>query len=509
MDQLSSAAFSMAIGAALIYVWLRAVARQDERPALVRARSHSFWCALIAFFVSNSGGASNQLAANTDASESLWASDLLAATSPAVWLLAIYLIGLYSWPASVNNVRAASLKPRSVMTPLPKALSAVALLVLLCAAATLWLIQDVTGIAPQYEVDSMDADGSTWVSQSATGGLRAADQMISLFAINLSSLALAGLIAMLFILLRKPLSSLSPHDNQVLREVWLNRLLRTSVLAFAAVGASAMQYKASWLSSLDHAMYQPWQNTSNLGMLIIFIAMALWKPPEHFAKLPGAKPSSAFSRMRENLFAIGFLTTALTLIALACSPYLAQTEVAYDARPGENAPQVMALLLVLAILFLALNAGFLGYLHLKSRATHGLARHSAYLPRYVYVLAGLLVGGSTYLLINPPLEYFWGLIALKPAFALGAITALLLATSCHIWWVRRAALPWDVTAEQEIWYRQVHELRALRVATAAAVAMLAWGYGAGLYASAVAILVFCCPAVIILARPEAKVPQSV
>ncbi|MGO2052725.1 hypothetical protein ACT3UD_15490 [Glutamicibacter sp. 287] len=509
MDQLSTAAFSMAIGAALIYAWLRTVARQDNRPALLRARSHSFWCALIAFFVSSSGGVSNQQAAHAGAGESLWASDLLAATGPALWLLSIYLIGLYSWPASVANVRAASLEPRSMMTPLPKALSAVAALVLLGAGLTLWMIRDVTGVPPQYEVASSDAYGSTWVSQSATDGLRAADQMLALFAINLASLALALLIAMLFILLRKPLGSLSPHDNQVLREVWLNRLLRTSILAFASVGASSLHYKASWLMSLDRTMYQPWQNTANVAMLITFIAMALWKPPENFARTTSPKPASSFLRMRENLFAIGFLTTALTLIALACSSSLVQTEYADNARPGENAPQAIVSLLVVALLFLVLNAGFLGYLHLKSRGTHSLARHSADLPRYVYVLAGLLLIGATYLLINPPFEYFWGLVPVKPVFALGALLALLAATACHIWWVRRAALPWDVTVEQEIWYRQVHELRALRVVTAAAVAMLAWGYEAGPYVSAVGIIVFCCPAVIILARPETRVPQRV
>lgn len=509
MDQLSSATFGIAIGASLIYLWLRLVAQQDDRPALTRARSHSFWCALIAFFVCTSGSAGDLK--DTVLGSDIGVAEVLDAINPGLWLLLIYLLGLYSWPKSVTAVRAASLEPRSVFTPLPRALSLIAGLVFLGSATALFFIRDVAGYPEQFAVETFDSTGGGGTIQSAQNGLAAAATLIPLYALNLASLGLALLIAAAIILFRQPLGSLTPHDNQVIRAIWLNRLFRTAILGFAAVGAGALQYKSSWLLNLypEADAYRLWQNIANFTMLPIFILVAAWAPPTNFGKNAGTVPSSAFSRMRENLFSLGFITTALSLVVLALMPLSRQSEVSFETLPGEDAPQVMLLLVGFVALYLVLNAGYLGYVHQSSKSIHHQARNVRNLPRYIYVVAGILILGSGYLLINPPLKYFWGLVKVGPTFALLMVLAVLMLTAGYIWWTRRVSLPWQVNAEQEIWYRRVLEFRALRTGTAAILMMPGWGYAPAPYLWAAAVVVFCCPAVIVLARPAAKVRQLV
>ena len=509
MDQLSSATFGIAIGAALIYLWLRLVAQQDNRPALTRARSHSFWCALIAFFVCTSGSAGDLK--NTVTGTDIGVAEVIDAINPGLWLLLIYLLGLYSWPKSVTAVRAASLEPRSVFTPLPRALSLIAVLVFFGSATALFFIRDVAGYPAQFAVETFDSTGGGGTLQSAQEGLAEAATLIPLYSLSLASLGLALLIATALILFRKPLGSLTPHDNQVIRAVWLNRLLRTAILGFATVGVAALQYKSSWLLNLypEADDYRIWQNVGNFAMLLIFILVAAWAPPANFVKNADTVPSSAFSRMRENIFSLGFITTALSLVGMALMPWSRQAEISFDTRPGEDAPQVMLLLAGFVALYLALNAGYLGYVHHSSKSVHHQARNIRNLPRYVYILAGILIIVSGYLLINPPLKYFWGLVKVGPTFALLMVLAVLVLTAGYIWWARRVSLPWQVSAEQEIWYRRVLEFRALRTVTAAIIMMPGWGYAPAPYLWAAAVIVFCCPAVIFLARPAAKVRQLV
>lgn len=509
MNQLPSATFGIAIGAAVIYLWLRIVAQQDNRPALTRARSHSFWCALIAFFVCTSGSPGDLK--DTVTHSEIGVAEVMDAINPGLWLLLIYLLGLYSWPKSVTAVRAASLEPRSVFTPLPRALSLIAVLVFFGSATALFFIRDVAGYPSQFAVETFDSTGGGGTIQSAQAGLAEAATLIPLYALSLASLGFALLVATALIMFRKPLGSLTPHDNQVIRAVWLNRLLRTAILGFAAVGVAALQYKSSWLLNLypEADAYRLWQNVGNFAMLLIVILVAAWAPPSNYVKNADTVPSSAFSRMRDNLFSLGFITTALSLVVLAMMPWSMQTEVSFNTRPGETAPQVMILLVGFAALYLALNAGYLGYVHHSSKSVHHLARNVQNLPRYVYVLAGILIIGSGYLLINPPLNYFWGLVKVGSTFALFMVFAVLALTAGYIWWARRASLPWQVSAEQEIWYRRVLEFRALRTGTAAILMMPGWGYAPAPYLWAAAVVVFCCPAVIILARPVAKVRQLV
>ena len=72
--------------AAVVYFWLRAVAGNRRTPALQRAKSHSFWCALIAFFASTSGpggGFWKTTAAGFDAGAAgIWVSAL----GPSLWM---------------------------------------------------------------------------------------------------------------------------------------------------------------------------------------------------------------------------------------------------------------------------------------------------------------------------------------------------------------------------------------------------------------------------------------
>ena len=84
------------------------------------------------------------------------------------------------------------------------------------------------------------------------------------------------------------------------------------------------------------------------------------------------------------------------------------------------------------------------------------------------------------------------------------IGLLLLLAAAHmgfIWSCRRATIPWAVSPAEEIWYRRVLELRSMRVATSAVLAMLLIGYGFPAGLGLFALVVFVVPAVIFLERP--------
>ena len=80
--------------------------------------------------------------------------------------------------------------------------------------------------------------------------------------------------------------------------------------------------------------------------------------------------------------------------------------------------------------------------------------------------------------------------------------ALLAAHAGFVLLVRSVAIPWQVGAEVEIWYRQVLEFRSLRVVAGAFVAMPMMGYQLFADFSLFGLLVFCAPAVLALPRPQ-------
>lgn len=476
--------------AVVVYFWLRAVAGNRRTPALQRAKSHSFWCALIAFFASTSGQGGEFWKTTADGFDVDAAGIWIAALGPSLWMGSVYLIGLYSWPRELQSIRSASLEPRSLSTPMPSYLLGTAVAIALAACACLFMVFSQPGTAwtPSMEV----ATPQYTETLTAAPGTLAGPAAAGYFAAAIGSIVLCCLLVCLVILRRPPLAGLSHHDNQALRSVWLNRVLRMSTYLMAALIAGMVQYiQANTVGSAAEGNTPPAFGIAFFALAILLVA---WGPKVRF-EAEGQAVYPAFGRAREFLFTVGFIaTTAVVLLLGIASTGWGGTSI------GENASQVYLALASAVIAYLAITSGFAFYTHLRAGKSRALPRRSRRLPVYAYAVAGAVNAWGLYLTAFPP-------IPAPRGTAVMAVAATILAALAAAWWARKCAVPWKIGETEEIWYRQVMELRILRTASATLLAMPVWAYELGPIPLGASLVVFCIPAMVVLEQPKASLPQ--
>lgn len=500
MSELSASALGLAIMAGIAYLWLRAVAGNRRAPALDRAKSHSFWCALIAFFASTSGQGT-PLWSIEDAQTTavgIW----LAALGPALWMGAIYLIGSYSWPRELKSVRSASLEPRSLSTPMPRSLLATVAVIALLACGGLWFVYGQPGAAPTPALEIVTSQGTEYVD--ATGGRISGEQAAGYFAVSIASVLVAALAASVAILRRPPLEGLSHHDNQVLRSVWLNRLLRMSGYLLAVILGSMFQYTAAASGN---------ENTpagANLLLIGISLLMFFWAPKAQFEAEAKSTQYSAFGRAREFQLAVVFVTTLTAILVFYIAQVSWEHDIesdAWDSVAGRHAEPIMLSMMTVVLFYLAAGAGFALYAHLRAGKSRALPRMSRPLPVYVYAVAGIVSTCGIYLAFFPWQSADSHLLMASAEIPALVILTIILASLAAIWWARNCAVPWKINEREEIWCRQVMELRILRTSSAALLAMPSWAYDLGPVPMAAAVIVLCIPAMVVLEQPKASLPN--
>ncbi|MGH3652773.1 hypothetical protein [Glutamicibacter sp.] len=524
MTSLAAQFGNFAIAAFIIYFVLRAFGPSKERGLLESARQHALWCAVIGYFASSSTTwFSDAATLPFDEQSSLdTAKRIMVASTPALWVAFIYIASQYTWPRRLKPQRTATLAPRSLTSPLPKKLLAAMLAVLAVACFTVYTVHDVAPIAAQPAVDYESPDFS--YSNPAQDGLRAAGEVLPYLYASFAFLVLATGIATMIILRRKPLPGISEHDNRLLRTTWLNRLYRTVSVLLATQAGEAVHYKARWFHHessryLDgsgagieyHDQMSAIGNTldwsANYAMLGISALMLFWRPPGNFEN-ERRTTATAFSRLREQLLSLQYVTAIATMVALYAAWFLLPVPDQNAWPTGERETWILVVLTVAALLYLALNALYLNYVNLISRKAAALPKYSAPLPIWAYICAGTLAAACAYFLINPPLDYLWGFVAPRRSIVVGLIALLALAHAGFVWCSRRATIPWSVSAAEEIWYRRVLELRSLRAVASAILAMLVVGYEFPMRLDLAALLVFAVPAVIFLERPRSSTAHS-
>lgn len=509
---------SFAIAAFIIYFVLRAFGPSREKGLVESARRHAFWCAVIGYFASSSATWFSDAATLPFGEQSGLdtAKSTMAAATPALWVGFIYIASQYTWPRQLKPQRTATLAPRSLASPLPKKLLLTLLAVLAGACLTVFAVRDVARIAPQPAVAGESPDDS--FSTPARDGLRAAAEVLPYLYASFAFLMLAAGIATLVILRRKPLPGISEHDNRLLRTIWLNRLYRTVGVLLAVQAGEAVHHKARWFHHesdryLDgsgagigyHDQMSGIGNTldwsANYAVLGVSAVLLLWRPPADFEGLPRTT-DTAFGRLRAQLLSLQYLTAATTLVALyAAWSFLPVPD--QNAWPtGERETRMLVVFTSAALLYLALNALYLGYASKAARRAAAFPKHAAPLPAWSYFCAGAVSVACAYFLLVPPLDYLWGFVAPSRPIVLGLIALLAAAHAAFTWYSRRATIAWQVSADEEIWYRRVLELRSLRVVTSAILAMLVVGYEFPMRLDLAALLVFALPAAIFLERPH-------
>ncbi len=518
-NSLTSQFGSFAIAALVIYVILRNLASKEGGDRLALARRHAFWCALIGFFASTSADWFSTLAAVPyyDESPLRIPEAIGAAATPALWVAFIYIAGQFTWPHKLRPKRTASLQPRTLAGLVPKSLVGIMAAVFAAGMLAIYSVRDVTGFAPTPEVIEDDGDGY-YMTADAQDGLRSAAEVLPYLALSLVLLLVAAFAATILILRRKPLDGISEHDNRLLRITWLNRLYRTVTVLLAGLAGEALHFKARWISDdadkfMDgegggieywermNDLAGRWDQTANYTVLAITIVMFFWRPPVNFESLRPAV-SSAFARLREQLFAVQYLSAVAAILLVAVGwPMLPSSET-QEMPTVERATAILLLLAGAALFYLLVNAAYLAYVAFRTRAVARLPKPAARLPLWTYVVAGLLMAASLYYLLFPPLALLWGFVLPNRWIIVGLAAALLAAHAGFVLLIRSVALPWQVRCEVETWYRQVLEFRSMRVVTGALVAMPLMGYGLFEEFGLFGLLIFCAPAVLALPRPQ-------
>ncbi|MDR4534859.1 hypothetical protein [Glutamicibacter sp. PS] len=523
-NPLSAQLGSFAVAALIIYVILRGLATGRNTDRLELARRHAFWCAAIGFFASTSANSLDALQ-NIPLHESqpLGMSEAVGvATTPALWVAFLYLAGQFTWPRKLAPQRTASLEPRTLSGLIPKPLVAVMLSTFATGLVALYSVRDVPGLAPRPEITEGDGENYSIV-HSARPGLRDSAELLPYLFLSLVALVVVALIATLVILRRKPLEGITEHDNRLLRITWLNRLYRTVTVLLATTAAQALHYKARYLydrsteflNGLDggieymdrlESVAGRWDETANYAVLAICLVMLLWRPPTNF-EARRQQAISPFGRLREQLFAVQYMSATLALLVAAAFWQMLPSTGPASMPTAERTTAILFLITAVAFLYLLINAAYLLYMMIQTRTLGHLPRPSAPLPRWTYISAGTAVVVTLYFLLNPPLDSLWGFVTPVWWIPLVLVSALLAAHAGFCALIRATKIPWNVTAEQEIWYRQVLEFRSLRVVTGAIVSMLLLGYQLLNDFGLVGVVICFAPAVLALQRPAAPKMQ--
>ena len=520
MYPLSAQFGNFAITAFLVYLVLRAIGSGRPGAELAQARRHALWCAVIGFFATSSSNWFDtfyQLPFGQLDEGGFWVGVGMALT-PAVWLFFVYVAGQFTWPRNLKPQRSASLQPRSLSGLLPRYLALLLGLVLVCLGIALWAVRDVTALSalPARTIEREDY----WAQYPEQPGIRGFTEILPLTLVFAGSIVLAVLGATFLILLRKPLPGISDHDNRLLRRTWLNRLFRTAIIAVSTLAGSLLHSKARWFSrqadqfadtattdTMDyydqlHDVVGQWDSVANYAVIGITIAMLFWRPPTDFEGVPKSS-SNPVSRMREQLFTMQFVTCALTVLVTAVLGgligYEFSTEVSFSPTRGEL---TMLSYVGVAVFYLLANAAIMYYTHVQSRQAADLPKSHRTLPRWTYLVAGLLSITSLAVMLNPPTSWLWGVVAVRPLVALGLVALLLVLFLGFRYLVRRMTLPWDVDEDMEIWYRRVLELRALRAVTTIIVALPLAAYPFPAGTVTLALVIFLLPSAVVLERPD-------
>lgn len=520
MNPLSAQFGAFAITAFIVYLVLRAVGSRRPGAELAQARRHALWCAVIAYFATSSShwfDTFYQVPVGQLDVGGFWVGVGMAAT-PAAWLLFVYVAGQFTWPRNLKPQRSASLQPRSLAGLVPKNLAVILAVVLGGLGAALWAVRDVTALPglPARTIEREDY----WAQYPEQAGFRGFTEILPLTLIFAGCMVLTVLAVTFLVLLRKPLPGISDYDNRLLRRTWLNRLYRTAIVAVTTSAGSVLHYKARWLSrnadqyadtatpdTMDY-YYQlsdsvgQWDSVANYTVMGITLAMLFWAPPANFDGI-AAQHARPVSRMRDQLFTMQFITSALTVLVVILVGGL----VAYDSVPANSLSPAQGERIMLgyagvALLYLLANAAIMTYTHFRSQAASDLPKFWRPLPLWTYLVAGVLSIASLVVMLKPPVSLLWGVVPVRPAVALALVLFLIGSFIGFRYLARYMTLPWEVGPDMEVWYRRVLELRALRAVTTIILALPLAGYPFPDGTVALALVIFLLPSALVLERPD-------
>lgn len=303
--------------AAGIYLVLRWVVRlPGGGTSPVSVTQHALWVGVIGWLASSlqPAGQAGIVPRGGEAALSAPGAILPLLAWPVLGVLAVHALGQYSYPGPRLPRRQATLGVRQVRDFLPRPLAWTALAIVAVSAIQIGWLATLPGYTPlQYEVRPDGAGG--FVTAGGDGRIPG----IELAAMLGSALALlvAGTwLVLVLISRRRQVEALSLADNNTLRTIAMNRLLRTAATVASGLAAIAGNHAARPDPALGIGS---WTNVAGLLNLVVLLAMWWWAPPKLSAVLrpaergQGATPDTSQPATR----LVVSLGPAMALAALA------------------------------------------------------------------------------------------------------------------------------------------------------------------------------------------------
>lgn len=275
--------------AIVLYLMLRLVLKAPGgRMSAISISQHALWIGVIGWLASSLAGASTLGILEPSAGTSLasWPGMAQAVVWPVIAMVGVHAVGQFSYPQPSGRRRTAGLSVRSIRDFLPRGLAAVTGVSLVASAATIGWVAFLPGFPASYP-----SDGAELAQRIGPGRIEGAD--VALWLGVAWILLAAGTVGVLWLIARRRhLEALDATDNDILRTIAMNRLLRTvTTVAWGLAGI------VGTFATTQDPMVSATGSVNILALIngVVLLWMWLWAPPT-LAAAGGTSGSSGKSR---------------------------------------------------------------------------------------------------------------------------------------------------------------------------------------------------------------------
>ncbi|MEW1982781.1 hypothetical protein [Pseudarthrobacter oxydans] len=275
------------------YLLLRWVIWGPGSGSAATASQHALWVGIMGWLASSLQPAGNAgiLHANPDSQPLISSAAIVPALAwPVLGCLAVHAIGQLSYPGPRLPRRQADLEVRRVRDFLPRPLAWTVLAVFAGTALQIGWMATLPGYDP-VPYSSRPDPVHTYVTYGGDGRVPGIE-LASYLGPALLVLAVGTWLVLVLITRRRQLEALDTGENNLLRTIAMNRLLRTVATIASGLAAIAGNHAARPDPSL---VAGGWINAAGAVNLAILLAMWRWAPP----RLPAVRADRSGLKPRE------------------------------------------------------------------------------------------------------------------------------------------------------------------------------------------------------------------
>ncbi|MDR6413536.1 hypothetical protein [Pseudarthrobacter sulfonivorans] len=284
--------FLLASGVYLLLRWV--IRAPGGGTSAVTVSQHALWIGVIGWLASSlqSAGTAGILpAGSSSAVLSTPASILGALAWPILGCMAVHAIGQLSYPGPQFPRRSATLEVRRIRDFLPRGLAWTVVAIFAGSALLIGFIASL----PRYDSIpySTQQVGSDGFHRVGGDGRIPGWVLAACLGTAWLALALGTALVLMLISRRRQLEALDAAENDLLRTIAMNRLLRTVATIAAGLAAVAGNFAARPDPAANAT--GGWTNPAGLAALVVLVTMWWWAPP----KLSGTHAGGNGPRLAE------------------------------------------------------------------------------------------------------------------------------------------------------------------------------------------------------------------